>query len=118
MNALEITQQGAVLTITLSRPDIRNAFNDEVIAEITAAFQDAASRAEVQALIERWLATPGYRAELERREGLHDEQAIRAHTREHIHAMQARADAVFNNFLDLVGRPQRRVVLPSREFGD
>ena len=57
-------------------------------------------------------------AELERREGLHDEQAIRAHTREHIHAMQARADAVFNNFLDLVGRPQRRVVLPSREFGD
>ena len=69
-------------------------------------------------LIERWLATPGYRAELERREGLHDEAAIRAHTREHIAAMQAGADAVFNNFLDLVGRPQRRVVLPSREFGE
>ncbi len=68
-------------------------------------------------LIERWLATPGYRAELERREGPHDEAAIRAHTREHIAAMQAQADGVFNNFLDLVGRPQRRVVLPSREFG-
>ena len=51
MNALETTQQGAVLTITLSRPDIRNAFNDAVIAEITAAFQDAASRAEVRAVV-------------------------------------------------------------------
>ena len=51
MNALETTQQGAVLTLTLSRPDIRNAFNDEVIAEITAAFQDAASRAEVRAVV-------------------------------------------------------------------
>ena len=40
-----------MLTITLSRPDIRNAFNDEVIAEITAAFQDAASRAEVRAVV-------------------------------------------------------------------
>lgn len=69
-------------------------------------------------LIERWLATPGYRAELERREGLHDEAAIRAHTREHIADMQARAESVFSNFLDLVGRPQRRIALPSREFGD
>ena len=51
MNALQTTQQGAVLTITLSRPDVRNAFNDEVIAEITAAFQDAASRAEVRAVV-------------------------------------------------------------------
>ncbi|NMM04697.1 enoyl-CoA hydratase/isomerase family protein [Polaromonas sp.] len=50
-NAIETTQQGAVLTLTLCRPDIRNAFNDEVIAEITAAFQDAASRAEVRAVV-------------------------------------------------------------------
>ena len=49
--ALQTTQDGAVLTLTLSRPDIRNAFNDEVIAEITAAFQDAASRAEVRAVV-------------------------------------------------------------------
>jgi len=49
--ALQITQDGAVLTITLSRPDMRNAFNDETIAEITAAFQDAASRAEVRAVV-------------------------------------------------------------------
>lgn len=51
MTALTTTQQGAVLTITLSRPDVRNAFNDEVIAEITAAFQDAASRADVRAVV-------------------------------------------------------------------
>ena len=50
-NAIENTRQGAVLTLTLSRPDIRNAFNDEVIAEITAAFQNAASRAEVRAVV-------------------------------------------------------------------
>lgn len=51
MTALQTNQQGAVLTLTLSRPDVRNAFNDEVIAEITAAFQDAASRAEVRAVV-------------------------------------------------------------------
>ena len=50
-NAIQTTQQGAVLMLTLSRPDVRNAFNDEVIAEITAAFQDAASRAEVRAVV-------------------------------------------------------------------
>ncbi|MGV8803865.1 MAG: enoyl-CoA hydratase/isomerase family protein [Polaromonas sp.] len=49
--ALQTTQQGAVLTITLSRPDVRNAFNDEVIAELTVAFQDAASRADVRAVV-------------------------------------------------------------------
>ena len=51
MSALQTTQNGSVLTITLSRPDIRNAFNDAVIAEITAAFQNAASRAEVRAVV-------------------------------------------------------------------
>ena len=49
--ALQTTQQGAVLTLTLSRPDVRNAFNDEVIAEITAAFQAAASRVDVGAVV-------------------------------------------------------------------
>ena len=51
MTALTTTQQGAVLTLTLSRSELRNAFNDEVIAEITAAFLDAASRAEVRAVV-------------------------------------------------------------------
>lgn len=70
-----------------------------------------------QPLIERWLANPAYRAELEMLSGSRDEAVIRTDTLLHIAAMQAQADAVFNNFLDLVGRPNRRIVLPSREFG-
>ena len=69
------------------------------------------------ALVERWLANPAYRAELEASGLPHGEHAIRAQTRERIAGMQAQAAAVFNNFLDLVGRPQRRHTLPSREFG-
>lgn len=70
-----------------------------------------------QPLIERWLATPAYRAELAASGLPHDDAAIRALTQTHIAPMQAQAEAVFNNFLDLVGRPDRRFVLPSREFG-
>ena len=52
-NALNISTQGGVQTITLSRPDVRNAFNDEVIAELKNAFlavaQDPAVRCVVLA---------------------------------------------------------------------
>jgi methylglutaconyl-CoA hydratase len=51
MTALQITQQGSVLTLTLSRPEVRNAFNDEVILELTQAFRDAAARADVRAVL-------------------------------------------------------------------
>ncbi len=68
-------------------------------------------------LIERWLATPAYRAELAASGLPHDDAAIRAATQRYIAPMQRQADAVFNRFLDLVGRPDRRYVLPSREFG-
>lgn len=68
-------------------------------------------------LIERWLATPAYRDELASSGLPHDDAAIRALTQTHIAPMQAQAEAVFNNFLDLIGRPDRRFVLPSREFG-
>ena len=51
MSALTLTQHGAVLTITLSRPDVRNAFNEEVIAELTQAFQTAAAGADVRAVV-------------------------------------------------------------------
>ena len=67
-------------------------------------------------LVERWLANPLYRDELAASGLAHDEHAIRTHTKQHIVAMQQQADAVFNNFLDLVGRPQRRYTLPSREW--
>jgi GMP synthase (glutamine-hydrolysing) len=67
-------------------------------------------------LVERWLANPAYREELADSGLPHDADAIRAQTRLHIAAMQQQADAVFGNFLDLVGRPQRRFTLPSREW--
>ena len=67
-------------------------------------------------LVERWLTNPVYRDELAASGLAHDEHAIRAQTKQHIVAMQQQADAVFNNFLDLVGRPQRRHTLPSREW--
>jgi GMP synthase (glutamine-hydrolysing) len=65
-------------------------------------------------LIERWLDHPEYAAELADADLPHDAEAIRAATPLHLQGMQARADDVFNRFLDLVGRPARRIVLPSR----
>ena len=49
--ALCITTQGAIRTITLSRPDVRNAFNDEVIAELKSAFTEAALAADVRCVV-------------------------------------------------------------------
>lgn len=66
-----------------------------------------------QRLIERWLSLPHYRQELEKAGLAHDAATIRAQTEHWLAPMQARADAVFNNFLDLIGRPQRRLQLPS-----
>jgi len=51
MTALTLTHTGALLTITLCRPEVRNAFNDEVIAELTQAFQAAAASAETRAVV-------------------------------------------------------------------
>ncbi|QDH70245.1 glutamine amidotransferase-related protein [Marilutibacter alkalisoli] len=67
-------------------------------------------------LIERWLSNPHYLDELAACGHATDADTIRAHTREHISAMKARSEEVFNRFLDLVGRPQRKVALPSREW--
>jgi methylglutaconyl-CoA hydratase len=51
MSALTITNQDAVCTITLSRPDVRNAFNDEVIAELKNAFTEAGQAADVRCVV-------------------------------------------------------------------
>lgn len=67
-----------------------------------------------QRLIERWLSSPGTRRELEAA-GFRDQtEAIRAQTRQQAAATAALAEPVFERFLDLIGRPERRVVLPSR----
>jgi methylglutaconyl-CoA hydratase len=51
MSALTITNQGAIRTITLSRPEVRNAFNDEVIAELKTAFTEAGQAADVRCVV-------------------------------------------------------------------
>ena len=66
------------------------------------------------AVIERWLGLPSFRAELLAAGVPADEQAIRAQTAQLVAATRDTAAAVFNNFLDLVGRPNRRRPLPSR----
>src|SRR5205085_6168918 len=47
-------RDGAVERLTLNRPDVRNAFNEHVIAELTAwaeATRDAGRRGEVRAVV-------------------------------------------------------------------
>jgi methylglutaconyl-CoA hydratase len=51
MAALHITHTGPLLTITLTRPEVRNAFNEEVIAELTEAFLTASNRPDIRAVV-------------------------------------------------------------------
>ncbi|OIN90874.1 MAG: enoyl-CoA hydratase [Comamonadaceae bacterium CG1_02_60_18] len=44
-------QPGTVATVTLSRPEVRNAFNDEVIAELTQAFTTLGQNPQVRAIV-------------------------------------------------------------------
>jgi methylglutaconyl-CoA hydratase len=50
-NTLKITVAQHVGSITLNRPDIRNAFNDEVIVEITQAFAELGQRNDVRCIV-------------------------------------------------------------------
>lgn len=67
-----------------------------------------------QALIERWLSTPAYRDELRAAGLAQDAEAIRARTLAEVARMEQHAELVFGEFLDLVGRPMRRIQLGSR----
>ena len=49
--ALTIAVDHHVARITLSRPEVRNAFNDEVIAELTTAFLELGGRDDVRAIV-------------------------------------------------------------------
>ena len=51
MKHLEITSVEGVATVTLTRPEVRNAFNDEVILELTNAFQDLGLRKDVRCIV-------------------------------------------------------------------
>ncbi|MDO8387258.1 MAG: enoyl-CoA hydratase/isomerase family protein [Polaromonas sp.] len=51
MKHLELSFGGGVSTVTLNRPEVRNAFNDEVIAELTAVFIELGKREEVRCIV-------------------------------------------------------------------
>ena len=51
MQHLQISTTGAVATVTLNRPDVRNAFNDEVIGELTDAFRELGQRDDVRCIV-------------------------------------------------------------------
>jgi methylglutaconyl-CoA hydratase len=48
---LEIEQRGAVRWLWLNRADVRNAFNDQLIAEISAAFADVEASADTRVVV-------------------------------------------------------------------
>ena len=64
-------------------------------------------------MIERWLRLPAYRDELAAAGIGRDEHSIREATTTLLARMNPLATTTFDNFLDLVGRPARRLVLPS-----
>jgi methylglutaconyl-CoA hydratase len=51
MKHLTLNFARGVETVTLNRPDVRNAFNEEVIAELTAVFVEIAKRPEVRCVV-------------------------------------------------------------------
>jgi methylglutaconyl-CoA hydratase len=50
-STLDICRSGHVARIFLNRPEVRNAFNAEVIAELTAAFTQFAADADLRAIV-------------------------------------------------------------------
>ena len=51
MSHLNIKVEARRATITLTRPELRNAFNDEVIAELTQAFTELGAREDLRAIV-------------------------------------------------------------------
>lgn len=48
---IRITEQARIATLTLARPEVRNAFNETMIAELTAAFVELDAQAQVRAVV-------------------------------------------------------------------
>ena len=51
MSTLDIQRSGAVARVYLNRPDVRNAFNDEVVAELSEAFTTLGADASLRAIV-------------------------------------------------------------------
>ncbi len=50
---LRVESQGSVATVTLDRPEVRNAFDAALIASLTAAFRDLGARDDLRAIVLR-----------------------------------------------------------------
>jgi methylglutaconyl-CoA hydratase len=51
MKHLQLHFDRGIETVTLNRPELRNAFNEEVIAELTAVFLEIGKRSEVRCIV-------------------------------------------------------------------
>ena len=51
MNHLQLHVANLVATVTLNRPEVRNAFNNEVIVEVTNVFNALAIRDDVRCIV-------------------------------------------------------------------
>lgn len=48
---LEVVESGSLTTVWLNRPDVRNAFNETTISELTAVFRTLDTNAQVRAIV-------------------------------------------------------------------
>ncbi|MGF6755744.1 enoyl-CoA hydratase/isomerase family protein [Paraburkholderia sp. GAS42] len=48
---VDVAFAGQIATVTLNRPDVRNAFNEAMIAELTAAFESLNERDDVRVVV-------------------------------------------------------------------
>ena len=69
-----------------------------------------------QLLIQRWLSNRAYLDELAEHGHPIDAERVLTETETFLPPMRSQAESVFNAFLDLVGTPERRYTLPSREW--
>jgi methylglutaconyl-CoA hydratase len=51
MNTLDIQRSGHVTRVYLNRPDVRNAFNEQVIADLTSTFRQLAAEPDLRAIV-------------------------------------------------------------------
>ena len=51
MNTLDVQRSGPLARVYLNRPDVRNAFNEQVIAELTDTFSQLALEPELRAIV-------------------------------------------------------------------
>ncbi len=51
MKALTIKNESGILRVTLNRPEVRNAFNDELILELTKVFAESAKDSSIRLVV-------------------------------------------------------------------